>query len=332
MFKILKRFKKIIVVLILGLFLILVFSLGKVYDKKELEYGLTFAKKHALSLDLPWKDVYLEMLDELKIKKLRLSAYWDEAEPEKNKFDYTDLDWQINEASKRDVEIILAVGLRLPRWPECHLPDWAIDLEKEEREEEILEYIKKTIERYSKNKNIFAWQVENEPFLLGFGECPKFDVNFLDKEIALVKKLDSRPIIVTDSGELSFWVQAAKRSDIFGTSIYLNTYSQKLKKYIHYPITPKFFHFKKNMTKLFANPKDWIVIELQAEPWGLVSYKHMSEEEKAITMDLEKFKEMINFSHQAGFKTFYLWGVEWWYWEKEINGNQTFWKEAKKLF
>jgi len=33
---------------------------------------------------------------------------------------------------------------------------------------------------YVKNeKAITAWQVENEPFLAGFGECPKFDVYFL---------------------------------------------------------------------------------------------------------------------------------------------------------
>lgn len=328
----LKKFKKLIIILVIGIFLILLFTLGKVYDKNELEYGVAFSKKHAQSLDLDWQEAYLATLDELKIKKLRLSAYWDETEPKRDKFNYLDLDWQINEAAKRDAKIILAVGLRLPRWPECHPPVWACDLEKEEREKEILEYIKKTIERYKKNKNIFAWQVENEPFLHGFGECPEFDVKFLDKEIALVKSLDQRPIIVTDSGELSLWVQAAKRSDIFGTSIYLNTYSQRLKDYVHYPITPKFFHFKKNMARLFANPKDWVVIELQAEPWGPIPYQYMSEEERAITMDLKKFREIIDFSHQAGFKTFYLWGVEWWYWEKEKNNNPSLWQEAKKLF
>jgi len=36
-------------------------------------------------------------------------------------------------------------------------------------------------------------------------------------EIALVRAKDpSRKVIVTDSGELSFWISAAKRADILG--------------------------------------------------------------------------------------------------------------------
>ena len=48
-------------------------------------------------------------------------------------------------------------------------------------------------------------------------------------------------------------------------------------------------------------------------------------------MGVDKFKEMINFSSKTGFDTFYLWGVEWWYWLK-LNGHDELWLEAKKLF
>jgi hypothetical protein len=48
-------------------------------------------------------------------------------------------------------------------------------------------------------------------------------------------------------------------------------------------------------------------------------------------MDKEKFKEMIEFSSKTGFKEFYLWGVEWWYWERE-RGNTEMWDEALRLF
>ncbi len=332
MLKIFKKFKKIIVVFVIFLFIGMLLTLGKVYDKKELEYGVTFSKKHSESLGLSWKDNFTAILDDLNVKKLRLSAYWNEVEYKNNLFNYKDLDWLIAEAKKRDAKIILAIGARLPRWPECHIPSWANNLEKNEREKEILEYIEKTINRYKGNSTIYAWQIENEPFLIDFGKCPKFDVKFLDKEINLVKKLDSRPIVITDSGELSLWVQAAKRADIFGTSMYLKTFSSRLNRYIHYPITPKFFHFKRNLTKLFVGHKKFIVIELQAEPWGPIAYQKMSEEEREITMDINKFRTIIDFSHKSGFKTFYFWGAEWWYWEKEVQKNPTFWKEAKKIF
>ncbi len=332
MLAVLRKLKKIFAIIIIFLFFVFLLSRGHIYDKKELEYGITFSKKQAQDLSLDWQEMYLAILDELMVKKLRLSAYWNEIEPENNIYIWNDLDWQIKQAEQRKIEIILAVGGRLPRWPECHFPDWANKLSTQEREAKILTYIEKVINHYKNYNNIVAWQIENEPFLTHFGDCPKLDKKFLDKEIALVRQLDKRPIVITDSGELSAWIPAARRADIFGTTMYRDTYSKHLKSYIHYPISPGFFRFKKNITYLFAQPKKWIVIELQAEPWGPAPYQYLSKEEKDKTMNLEKFLKIIEFARLAGFREFYLWGVEWWYWEKEVNGDDLLWKEAKQLF
>ena len=43
------------------------------------------------------------------------------------------------------------------------------------------------------------------------------------------------------------------------------------------------------------------------------------------------FVEMMEFSRQTGFEEFYLWGVEWWYWEKETQNNPRIWNKAKEL-
>jgi len=312
--------------------LVLIFSQGPVYPKNETKYGITFSKKHASDLGLDWKKTYQAILDDLGVRRVRLAAYWDEVEKAPGIYRYKDLDWQVKEASQRKADIILAVGGRLPRWPECHYPKWAENMDREERQQRILDYIEKTVKRYRGNPNIAAWQVENEPFLSHFGDCPKLDKEFLDREIKLVRKLVDKPIVVTDSGELSLWVPAARRADIFGTTLYRNTYSQILDRYVHYPIGPGFFHFKRNMADLFAEPDKWIVIELQAEPWGPVPYQEMSYQERSRTMDLEKFRKILEFSRQAGFKEFYLWGAEWWYWEKKKNGRDELWQEANKLF
>lgn len=320
-------------ILIIIFFVIFFLSQGKVYEKEELEYGVTFSQLKAQSLGLDWQELYLATLDDLGVKKIRLAAYWSEIEAENDNFYFKDLDWQIEKAQERGVEVILAVGGRLPRWPECHFPAWAESLSSSEREKEILEYIKRVINRYKGERNITAWQVENEPFLSShFGECPSLNIDFLDKEIELVRKLDSRPIIVTDSGELSIWVLAARRADIFGTTMYRDTYSEKLKRYVHYPIGPGFFHFKKNVADWFAEPEKWIVIELQAEPWTPIAYQEVTKEEREKTMSPQKFREMLEFARQAGFKEFYLWGVEYWYWEKIKNGEEEMWEIAKNLF
>ena len=151
----------------------MLFTLGKIYPKNEIKYGITFSKKQSQNLALNWKENYLSILDDLNVKQIRLSAYWDEIEPRENNFYWNDLDWQVNQASKRKVNIILAIGARLPRWPECHLPQWVENLNKEQREIKTLNYIKKTIDRYKNNSQITAWQIENEPFLSQFGICPK---------------------------------------------------------------------------------------------------------------------------------------------------------------
>lgn len=332
MLKILKIAKKLFYTFIVLVFACFILSRGHIYDKDELEYGATFSKKQAEDLGLDWKKVYSEMFKDLGIKKVRLSAYWDEVENKNGKLFWDDLDWQLETARQNDAEVILAVGGRLPRWPECHFPDWTKNLSEQEREKEILTYIEATINRYKSYKNIIAWQVENEPFLKHFGECPEPNKEFLDSEIALVKSLDNRKVIITDSGELSIWVPAAKRADIFGTTMYRDTYSKHLKRYIHYPITPGFFRLKQNITRIFAHPEEWIVIELQAEPWGPIPFQNLSKEERDRTMNIEKFKDIIEFSSKTGFKTFYLWGVEWWYWEKENQNNDALWEEAKTLF
>lgn len=332
MFKALKLYKKTIIFLTILLFFIFLLSRGCVPKKSEMEYGVTFSARQARDLGLDWREVFQAMIYDLGVRRMRLSAYWDEVEKSKGEFTWEESDWQLAEASKVDSQIILSVGGRLPRWPECHFPDWAENIAKAEREQEILHYVEATILRYRDNKNIVAWQVENEPFLSHFGECPVLDASFLDTEIALVRSLDSRPIIVTDSGELSTWVKAAKRADIFGTTMYRDTYSNLLKSYVHYPIAPGFFHFKKNLARIFANPDEWIVIELQGEPWGPKPFQELSKEERDKTMNLEKFIEITEFARQAGFDKLYLWGVEWWYWEKEIQNNPLLWEEARKLY
>lgn len=322
------------IILLAIVMLIPLASIRPIYDKDELSYGVTFSPRLVRGMGLNWQAAFTDMLDDLGVKKFRLMAYWDEIEYKPGVFNFDDLDWQINEAAKRNASVILAVGGRLPRWPECHFPDWAKDLSNQERQEKILNYLQQVIERYKDKNNIIAWQIENEPFLPHFGDCPKLDKAFLDKEIKLARSLDRRPIIITDSGELSVWVPAASRADIFGTSLYRDTYSYQLGRYIHYPLTPGFFRLKANLTEFLSMPKprDLIVIELQAEPWGPKPYYQLTKQERERTMNLEKFRDILEFSRRSGFREFYLWGVEWWWWEREVNGDGSMWEEARKIF
>lgn len=330
--RIFKIFKNLVVLFAVALVFFFIFSRGPVYEPDELELGVTFSRKQAEELGLDWRQTYVSMFKDLGVRRVRLAAYWNEIEPAMGAYVWEDLDWQIAKAGEFGAEVILAVGGRLPRWPECHYPEWTNELTEDEREGMVLSYIKEVVIRYKDQGHISAWQVENEPFLSHFGDCPKLDKNFLDDEIMLVRSLDERPVVVTDSGELSIWYPAARRADIFGTTMYRDTYSAHLDRYIHYPITPAFFRFKKNIVRWFAHPDEWIVVELQAEPWAPVPYHETTQAERDKTMNLQKFREMMDFARRTGFKTLYLWGVEWWYWERDFNNNSAILEEAKGLF
>jgi hypothetical protein len=330
LFKILKIIGWILVV-VLGLAAILFiyfnFPVGSSDQKADL--GVTFSHRYAKDLGLDWKEVYAAMLDDLKIRKIRIPVYWDLVEAEKGKYDFADVDWQIAEAEKRGAKVILVVGQKVPRWPECFIPKWASN--DNERKSSLLKMINRTVARYQNNPTIERWQVENEPFL-GFGICPALDKKLLDTEIGIVRLKDStRPIVITDSGELSLWVQAASRADIFGTTMYLDIWSTKMG-YSRYPIGPRFFHFKQWLISTFANQEKAIVIELQGEPWMAGWVMDFTPEQQLQKFNAEKLRENIEFAKKADFPEIYVWGVEWWYWLKTKAGNSSVWDEARILF
>ena len=328
--------RRIIKKIILGILIfLLVFAgylfLGSPPQAEEITWGVNFSQKHSQNLGLNWRENYLALLEDLNAKNLKVSAHWDLLEPEKDRYFFEDLDWQILEAENHNAKILLVIGMKSGRWPECHIPEWAKNLNKEEQQKEILEMLDKIVLRYRDRVSVNMWQVENEPFF-PFGECPWVDKNFLKKEINLVKSLDpNHPIIISDSGEGSFWIQAAQLGDIVGTTMYKRVWFRQLGIYIHYPFPPTFYWRKAQIIKNFFGKKV-ICIEFQAEPWGPALLYDSPLEEQEKTMNLEQFRKNIDFAKRTGLDTFYLWGGEWWYWMKEKQNQPEIWQEAKKLF
>lgn len=317
--------------LIIILVILAYFFIGKARPAEKIDWGVTFSKRPVIDFGMDWKEVYSAILDDLKVKKLRLVVYWNEVEKEDGKYDFNELDWQVNEASKRGAEIILAVGRRVPRWPECFEPEWIDSYPEEKKQEKILALISQTMNRYKDNKNIAIWQIENEPFLGTFGECPKLDKKFFDREIELARSIDSsRPIMITESGEFSMWTGGAKRGDIVGTSIYRIIYGKL--GYVKYPIPPVFYYRKMNLIKKLFDLKDIIAVEVQAEPWGNKPNQSMTTEEQDKSMSFEQFNNNLEYVKQTGFNQAYLWGAEWWYWRKIKFNDIRFWDKAKELF
>jgi len=322
--------KKIIIfsgIILTGVLIGSYFLIRSVPPKEPKMFGVTFSEPFAKELGLDWQKAYEAIFADLGIRDVRIPVYWPIVEPQEDKFVFEDIDWQLDKAKEYDAKIILVIGRKVPRWPECFEPDWAKNLSESEKQKLILEVSKKIVERYKDNPAVWAWQAENEPFL-SFGNCPKLDKTFLDEEIKLVRSLTNKPVIITDSGEFGTWFDAAKRGDIFGSTLYRYVYTNFFG-YITYPLLPAFFRLKQGLLKLFVGEKPMIVVELQAEPWTPKALRDIPLDEQFIHFNPARFREILEYTKKTGFDTFYFWGFEWWYWLKE-KGNSEMWDIAKE--
>ncbi len=330
-FSTLKKVLLIVGLLIIALIIIYLFLASLSYNpNRQIDYGITFSKKFAIYLGLNWQEAYTAALDDLKVKYVRIPTYWQDIEPEPGVFNFKDIDWQVDEAEKRDVRVILVVGRRQPRWPECHDPAWVSGLSQEKERLAILDNIKTVVNRYKNRKAIEIWQIENEPFLDFFGQCPHMTRQQLQQEIDLVKSLDNRKILITDSGELSTWYPAIKMGDLFGSTLYRITYNKYIGYWRYFFIPPSYYRVK---AYLWGKPLDvTYVAELQAEPWFPGDPLSATLSEQFKTMNASQLVKNADYANSTNFSRAYFWGVEWWYWLKQIKGDDSLWQAAKKYF
>lgn len=283
-------------------------------------WGASFSPEYAQYLGLDVQKTYQVILDDYKFKYLRLGARWDKVENEKGKFDFSQIDYLVAEAGKRQAKVVLAIGQKTPRWPECNVPTWTKDLSDSEYFAALNNYLQKTTEHFKNNSAIEIWQVENEPFL-AFGEaCRALDSDKLHTEITTVKNTNpSRHVLVTDSGELSLWNKTAKAGDLFGSTAYRVVWNKYLG-YVGYDWLPALYY----RWRALWHGRDLgsvFVAELQAEPWMQNSNMTAANiEEQLESMNMDRLQKNIRFAENTGFSRSYFWGAEWWYW-LELHGD-----------
>lgn len=327
-----KKLVKYLLAAVLALLAALVIFLfvGKT-SPKSVVWGVNFSQGFAESLNGDWRANYSAILYDLGAKHVRIGADWDLLEPERGKFHWDDLDWQVKEAERAGVSLIIVLGMKTPRWPECHIPRWAESIPEKDVGAEVVNLISAAVQRYKTSPAVKTWQVENEPFFR-FGECPSYSANFVNDEVAAVKKNDpNRPVLITVSGELSPWIREAAVGDVIGTTLYRNVWFSPLEFYLNYHFPPIFYARKAWLIKTFFG-KDVIDAELQAEPWTDLGFQKTPLAEQFKTFNLEQFSSNVEFAKETGLKEAYLWGTEWWYWMKISQNHPEFWAFAQSIF
>ena len=299
---------------------------------KSVEYGMTFSRPYAQNdLHLNPDDVLSAALDDLGIRRFRMGAYWKYIQPLRGTWNFDELDKDVQAISDRKGTIVLAIGQKLPRWPECWQPDWAKQLPPAEQQAETLNYIQTVVERYRANPAIIAWQVENEP-QFEYGECSRTDPSFHKEEIALVRRLDpTRPIYTTDSGELSFWTTFGKSVDRLGVSVYRVVRNPTLGTFRYFFLPPSFYRRKAELLSPFGVPSIY-VSEFQMEPWSNKALLETPVDDQLKTFDLKQMRANIDYASHMGLSPVDFWGVEWWYWMKTTQNHPELWEAAKAIW
>lgn len=298
--------------------------------KGTLKTGVTFSRVYAEELGLNWRELLTAMLDDLHIRRFRIPAYWSVVEPEPGQFDWSTLDYQLDEIARRDGKVLLAIGLKLPRWPECWMPGWARKLDVKDEQTARLEYLKAAVERYNAHPALEAWQVENEADF-PFGLCPKPNRAFHKKEIDFVRSLDPKhPVTTTDSGELASWLTVNGGADALGVSVY-RTVRTPWGSVWRYTWIPPYWYYRH---ALLVRPwvKRVFVSEFQMEPWSERSLTVTPLEEQFSTLDADQMQKNFAFSERMRINEIYFWGAEWWWWMKTRQGDARFWETAKIFF
>ncbi len=301
------------------------------YSQREqpVQFGTTFISSRAEEFGLDPQETFTAITQDLELKKLRLVSYWSAIEKEQGAYDFSDLDWQFREAEKSGVKISLSLGLRQPRWPECHPPEWAKSLTKEEWYPKLKTQIISVVERYKASPALESYQLENEFFLEDFGLCTDFSRDRLIDEFNTVKKLDpDTPIILSRSNNYGGLALGEPQADIYGISIYRKVHNPTLG-YITYPFPAWYYALLAQGQQSFTG-KPSIIHEFQLEPWIISgSIKDAPIEEQNITMSPKDVQKNVDFAKSTGIKEVYLWGSEWWYWRLK-QGDPTIWNTVKQ--
>jgi len=302
-------------------------------------------------LGLDPRTAFQEVL-QLGLGLIRVSAYWDDI----SIHGYGDLDWLLDTAGQANQPILLTVGMKGMQWPEFYIPKgWdpgagnaACIGQDAALQDAVVEFVRQTVARYRDRSNLVAWQVENEPFNLSGRHRWWIEPSLVSREIAAVRELDSRQLVVNTFAHFDFlndWLSRPHRNlldlvgpvpeqtalavigagDVLGLDIYkhigFQLFGVELVRTASADLAASAGRWLQAATQ--AGKEAWI-IECQAEPWEPTMATYGTPK----TLDPPEVEEMYTQLRAAGYTTILLWGCEYWLWR--AGGQDTRWLDTVK--
>lgn len=335
-------FHKIVVVLVLTIALCVgtMYGIARWYIWTQrnvpLMLGASFIPDYAEALGVNPQQTLHAIIYDLGVHNLRFVSYWGDVEPTPGHYNFKTLDWEFAQADAAHAKVSLSIGLRQPRWPECHPPNWVNTAEPDSQWIPQLEqYMQAVVTRYKNNPALQSYQLENEYFLTAFGQCKNDDRNRLVNEFNFVKKIDpTHPVIISRSNNAIGLPIGQPTPDEFGVSVYKRVWDQYYThRYVEYPFPAWFYAFLAGGGKILTG-KNLIIHELQAEPWPPFGQQltKTTIAQQNLSLSPAMLKNRFQYGEATGIKQIDLWGAEFWYYRKVKLHDPDLWNVAKQQY
>lgn len=309
----------------------------------ETRVGTTFSPWEAERRGLDYEEAYERLLDS-PLQVIRLGSFWSEVETH----GWGRLDWLVQRALEADKQIVIAVGVKSPRWPEfwaparlrlADAPAWSkLDQSVPSLRSEALSFITEVVLRYRDQPHLVAWQVENEPLDPAGRDMWSLSDELLAAEVELVRLLDDRPLALTFYLPLAmecdlqylgdcpmslagFFPVSGDRlldllegGDVLGVDVYTSIGGAQAGE----DWQPEVAHWQQRARE--AGVELWVT-EAQAEPWPTASSGERNVQIVTAQRSLELYEQLA----AMGIETILLWGSE--HWLSQIQLDDTSWEE-----
>ncbi len=279
------------------------------------QWGVNFSPRHAAHVGLDAPAAFQALLT-AGFRGFRLSCFWDEVAGGRS-----ELEVYLDAAAAAGARVLLTVGMKGMRWPEFYVPDGR-------EQEAVLEFVAQSVRRHRAHPAVAAWQVENEPRNRSGPENALVELGLLRAELAIVRELDSRPVVLNCFRHFTLrseWASRPSRwrsaqaqllplllpGDVLGLDVYTDMPGSRAR-----PTWPWEAAWLRRRVEQ-AGCRAW-VIEAQAEPWGEAGH------------DPGRLPVLARRLAQLRFETVVLWGAEHWLLRKE-DGDDRWWQAAVSL-
>src|SRR5581483_12261568 len=210
----------------------------------------------------------------------------------------------------------------------------------------VIRFVSGVVRRYRDRAAIAAWQVENEPFNRSGPQRWWIDPRLVRREMAAVRELDSRPIVLNSFSHVNASLDRASRprggplwlrrlvperqilellapGDVLGLDTYTAIGAVVNRERIVRRSDPDWAsHAGSWLRAARAQGHDAWVIEAQAEPWEASGETWAS----PLSFAPEHIGSVHGRLAEAGYSTILLWGCEYWLWRASAGDSR--WVDA----